>query len=112
MDDRSDEGVAAATIQVAKVLSTLGQSGAGRRAIIKAVAERQGVVDEDALEEMYAGKSDIKLKVSLALREAMCSIGLGSALAAPVNMLTTRDGDSILVSGKTWNSRSLWIPAQ
>ena len=66
------------------------------------MAERQGVVDEDALEEMYAGKSDIKLKVPLALREAMCSIGLGPALAAPVNILSSRDGDSILVSEDAW----------
>ena len=33
--------------QVAKIISALGESGAGRRAVLKAVAERQGVCEDE-----------------------------------------------------------------
>ena len=92
-----DNEVEDSNVQVAWIICALGDTGAGRRAIIKAIAERQGIVDVQQLEQMYSGKSDIKLRVPKSLRSAMGSIGLGEMLA-PVNVMTIREGDSILVN--------------
>ena len=70
--------------QVSRLLATLGKSGSGRRAVIKAVAELQGIVDADELEDLYSGKAIGKLRVPNDMRETMREIGL-SDLFAPVN---------------------------
>ena len=68
-------------LEVAKLIETLGKCGSGRRAIVKAIAERQGIVDEDQLEGLYAGSSDVKLRVPTHLRLVLREIGLGNVLA-------------------------------
>ena len=96
-DDASEERNA----QVARLINALGESGAGRRAVLKAVAERQGVDDPSELEKLYEGKSDIKLQVPPNLRAAMTEIGLGSALM-PVNLITVQETQHILVNEEAW----------
>ena len=54
--------------QVAKMGSALGESCAGRRAVLKAVANRQGVCDLDEIENIE-GKSDVILKFPGNLRQ-------------------------------------------
>ena len=56
--------------QIAKIISAWGESGAGHRVVLKAVAERQGLC-EDEIEKLYEGKSDVKLKVPSTLRAAV-----------------------------------------
>ena len=46
-DDGSDSE--SHNAQVAKIIACLGTSGSGRRAVIKAIAERQGVDDPEEL---------------------------------------------------------------
>ena len=88
-------------LEVAKLIETLGKCGSGRRAIVKAIAERQGIIDEDQLESLYAGSSDVKLKVPSHLRPVLREIGLGSVLAE-VNILTSSDPQEILVNTAVW----------
>ena len=59
MDEATD--VESYNLQVSRILETLGGSGAGRRAIITAIAEKQGISDSDELERMFSGESDVKL---------------------------------------------------
>ena len=88
--------------EVAKLLDALGRNGAGRRAILKAIAERQVFdVDETQLEELYSGESDLKLVVPLAWRRVLRNIGLGDALAE-VNILTVSEPQEILVNTEAW----------
>ena len=86
---------------VAKLFGALGESGAGRRVIRRAVAARQGIVDEEDVEDLLHGRSDHKLQVPPGLREALRSVGLGHALA-PVNILTVTEGNSILINNNAW----------
>ena len=87
--------------QVAKVIACLGETNSGRRAVIKAVAERQGIVDPDELEQMYAGNSSSKLRVPQALRGTLQEIGLGDLLS-PVNLVTVKETTEVLVNEEAW----------
>ena len=46
--------------QVMRVMDLLGQTGAGRRAVLKAIASKQGITEDDDLEKLYEGKSERK----------------------------------------------------
>ena len=87
--------------QVAKIIACLGETNSGRRAVIKAVAERQGIVDPDELEQMYAGNSSSKLRVPQALRGTLQEIGLGDLLS-PVNLVTVKETTEVLVNEEAW----------
>jgi hypothetical protein len=88
-DDRGDE-VDRHNEKIIQLIDTLGKFGAGKRAILKAVAEKQGIVDEDELERLYEGKSEHKLRLPPSLHRALQQIGLGDRLAE-TNILTTND---------------------
>ena len=89
-------------LQVALLIDVLGASGAGRRAIVKAIAEQQGVYDEDEVARIYNGCSDKKLRVPRTWRRAIESIGLGDILA-PLNIVTVRDSDSsVYIADDAW----------
>ena len=49
--------------QVIDIINILGQSGSGRRAVIKAIVKTQGIEDDQELEQLYSGKSKKKLMV-------------------------------------------------
>ena len=53
-DTASGAGMAAEdhNEQVARLINALGESGAGRRAILWAIATRQGIEDEDEIEDI------------------------------------------------------------
>ena len=67
----TDEQSSAHNGQVASLINALGERGAGRRAILRAVATRQGIDDEDDIEDLLHGGSERKLKVPPGLREAL-----------------------------------------
>jgi hypothetical protein len=103
-DDDDGEDVRAASRhndQVIRMIDTLGSFSAGRRAVIKALAERQGIEDESQLEDLYSGKSDVKLRVPHALRASLSEIGLGDLLAT-INILEHASPAEILVSAEGW----------
>ena len=87
--------------QVSRILTTLGASGAGRRAVIRAVAERQGIVDPGQLEELYNGNAKGALRVPKELRGTLSDMGLGELLA-PVNLITVTETAEILVNSDAW----------
>ena len=67
----------------------------------KAVAKRHGTVDEEQLELLYSGKSEVKLDVPASLGRALREVGLGGALSE-VNVMTTVEKASILVNTEVW----------
>ena len=79
----------------------LGESGAGRRAILTAIAEKQGILDPAEIEKLQTGKSNTKLHVPAGLRETMQDIGLGDVLA-PVHILEFAEPEHILVNEEAW----------
>ena len=99
--DSGDDGVDGHNAQVAKLLSCLGTTGAGRRAVIDAVAKMQGIDDSDELERLNDGTSATKLRVPQQLGETMMDIGLGNLLA-PVNLITCTETAEILVNSDAW----------
>ena len=103
-DTASGAGIAADdhNEQVARLINGLGESGAGRRAILRAIAIRQGIEDEDEIEDILHGRSERKLDAPPGLREALGSIGLGQTLV-PINLMMTREKESILTAtNETW----------
>ena len=84
-----------------RLIAALGSNGAGRRAIIKAVAGQQGITEDDELERLYSGNSEVKLKAPRHVRQAMIDIGLESRLA-PVSMITFAEPDQILLNDEGW----------
>jgi hypothetical protein len=94
-----------------RLITVLGNNGAGRRAILQAVAKQQGITGEDDLEELYSGKSSVKLKAPRYIRQAMIDVGLESVLA-PVHVLTFAEPEqnySATSHGKTLSLRLPWI---
>ena len=83
--------------QVTKLIEILGDPGAGRKAIIKAMAARQGITDECEVDDLLKGRSTKKLRAPLGLREALCGIGMSDVLA-PINLITTAEENAILLS--------------
>ena len=75
--------------QVAQLINAWGESGAGR-AVLRAIAVRQGVSDEDEIDDILHGRSERKLDAPPGLREALGSIGLGQALV-PINLMMTHE---------------------
>ena len=87
--------------QVAKIIACLGETTSGRRAVIKAVAERKGIVDPEELEHIYEGNSNAKLRVPQVLRGTLQEIGLGD-LPSPVNLVTVKETAEVLVNDEAW----------
>lgn len=87
--------------QVAALTGHLGMTGEGRRAVIRAVAERQGITEDDELEKMFDGRSTSKLRVPIEMREVMRDIGLGDLLV-PVKLVTVQETAGILVNTEQW----------
>ena len=63
-------------VQVMRLIIALGSNGAGRRAILQAVAKQQGVTGEDDPEQLYSGESSVKLKAPRHIRPAVIDVGL------------------------------------
>ena len=99
--DTESEMSAENNVQIARLISALGGSNAGRRAILQAVAERQGIDDPDVIEEMMHGGSDQKVEVPIGLRDAFRSIGLDHVMT-PVNLITASAGAQVLTAGDSW----------
>ena len=65
------------------------------------MAERHGIVDDEEVERILEGTSEVKLSVPQHLRVLLQSIGLGVMLA-PLNIMMTREPEQILVSEGAW----------
>ena len=73
-------------------------------AILKAIAESHGVVDDETLRKLASGEApdSDRLHVPGHLRVAMCEIGLHCAMA-PINVMETLDTQAILMVQEEWN---------
>ena len=58
-----------------RLITALGSNGAGRRAIIKAVAGQQGITEDDDLERLYARRTEVKVKSPRHVRQAIIDVG-------------------------------------
>ena len=87
--------------QIAQLISALGCSNAGRKAILTAVAERQGVEDPEVIEGMIQGDSAQKIEVPMGLRDAFRSIGLDHVMT-PINLFTIGGGGEIMAASDAW----------
>ena len=96
-EDGRDANATKHNAEVARIINVLGASGSGRRAILTAVAGRQGITDENDIVEMLKGTSKLRLEAPPGLREALQDIGLGCALM-PVNTITLAEQDAILTN--------------
>ena len=105
----TDEQARAHNGQVASLINALGEIGAGRRAMLRAVATRQGIDDEDDVEDLLHGRSERKLQVPPGLREDLHGVGLGHALM-PVNLFLTPEKDSVLgASNEKWEDLEIEV---
>ena len=99
-DDQETERL---NTQMVQLIVALGERGSGRRAILKAVAEKQGIESEDELQALLDGTAKTKLRVPSFMREALTSIGLSKALA-PVSVVEiAAGGEAILTAGDAWH---------
>ena len=72
-------------LQVLQLIAVLGEKDAGRRAILKALAGKQGFSYEIDVERLLDGSSRRKLQVPAYMRGTLADIGLAPALA-PLNI--------------------------
>ena len=87
--------------QVARLIAALGSTGdSGKRAVLEAIARKQGIDDSAEVDKIFEGKSDVKLQVPRHLRVPLESIGLGEMLA-PTQIITTLDHEGILLAGES-----------
>lgn len=93
---------AALNAQVVELTDVLGSSGEGKRAIVAAIAGKEGVHDAAEVERIYNGTSDQKLRVPRSWREALRGIGMEEMLA-PINIVIVRDHDSVYVADEAWH---------
>ena len=87
--------------QVMRLIIALGNNGAGRRAILQAVAKQQGIAGDDDLERLYSGESSVKLRAPRHIRQVIIDVSLKSALA-PGHMLTFAEPERIPLSDEAW----------
>ena len=83
--------------QVARLINALGENGAGRRAVLTAVAAKQGIDNSDDIEDLLHDRSDRKIEVPIGLRTAFQEIGLGHTLA-PLHLITSVEQDAVLMA--------------
>ena len=69
--------------------------------MIRAIAERQGIVDPAMLEDLYNGRVEGTLRVPRELRDTLRDIGIGKLLS-PVNLITVTETAEILVNSDSW----------
>ena len=88
---------------VANLIIFMGESGSGRRAIVKAIVANIGIVAEGAIGDIIYGRSEKKLQVLRSLRDALSNIGLEDA-AAPISIIIPAEdsGAFILLHDEAW----------
>ena len=99
-------------LQVVRLIAAQGEEDSERRAVLRAIAERQGISADDDLDMMASGgaPSDMLLRVPLHLRGPLQDIGLEGALA-PISFFEVREKDGMLLAGTgdTWSDLELEV---
>ena len=80
-----DKDVESQNVQIIKLIAALGNKDSGRRAILKAMALKQGMFSDEDVDALINGSSERRLQVPAYLREVLRDIGLGETLA-PMNL--------------------------
>ena len=85
-----------------QLIAVLGEKDAGRKAISKALAGKQGFSSEYDIERLLDGSSDGKLQVPTYMRGTLADIGLATALA-PLNIFEIVAGEEpLLMAEDSW----------
>jgi hypothetical protein len=101
-NDDSDQSIEHQNIQVLRLIAALGEKHAGRVAIVKALAGKQGMAMDEA-ESLAEGHSDQRLRVPSYMRDTLREIGLGDTLA-PLNVMEVVGGATeVLVADDAWH---------
>ena len=97
-----DEGTEDQNVQVIRLIAALGNKDSGRRAILSAMAAKQGVSSEQDIDDLMNGTSARRLQVPAYLRNVLSDIGLSDAIA-PLNLFEVVGGaEPLLLAGDTW----------
>ena len=96
--------------QVARLIVARGENDAGKMAILKAVAEHHGVIEDKMTERLASGRAlpEELLRVPSHLRAVLCEIGLHCAIAL-VNVIETVETKAILMASEEWNDLELEV---
>ena len=85
-----------------QLTAVLGEKDAGRKAILKALAGKQGFASECDIDRLLDGSSERKLHVPAYMRGTLSDIGLATA-PAPLNILEVAAGEEpLLMAGDSW----------
>jgi hypothetical protein len=91
-----DEDVESQNVLVIRLIAALGEKDSGRRAILKAMALKQGMFSDQDVDDLLSGSSERRLHVPVYLRDVLRDIGLGETLA-PLNLFEIVAADEPLL---------------
>ena len=98
-----DEGTEDQNVQIIRLIAALGNKNSGRRAILFAMAAKQGVSSEQDIDDLMNGTSERRLQVPAYLRNVLGDIGLSDAIA-PQNLFEVVGGaEPLFLAGDTWS---------
>ena len=96
-----DEDVEGQNVQVIRLIAALGEKDSGRRAILKAMALKQGMFSDQDVDDLLNGSSERRLHVPAYLRDVLQDIGLGETLALSLFEIVVAD-EPLLMAGDSW----------
>ena len=67
-------------MKIIQLIAALGEKDSGHRAILKAMAMKQGMFSDQDVDDLLDGSSDRRIHVPAYLRNVLQDIGLGEAL--------------------------------
>ena len=109
--DVCDDGdVENQNVQSIKFIAVLGKNGSDRRAILKAMAVKQGIFSDHDVDDFLDGSSERRIQVPVCLRNALRDIGLGEVMA-PLNLfeiVETAD-EPLLMAGTHWDDSEFQV---
>jgi hypothetical protein len=100
----SDYDNDAHNVQVVRLIAALGENDSGRRAVLRAIAERQGISTDHDIDMLANGEApaNMLLRVPAHLRGPLQDIGLELALA-PLNLFEVREKEGIHMASEVWS---------
>ena len=83
-DNVDDEDTENQSVQIIRLIAAFGSKDSGRRAILSAMAAKQGVSSDHEIDDLLSGTAERRLQVPTYLRNVLSDIGLGDVIA-PLN---------------------------
>ena len=91
-------------LQIIRLIAALGNKDSGCRAILSAMAAKQGVSSEQDIDDLLSGTAKRRLQVPAYLRNVLSDIGLGDSIA-PLNLFKlVGDAKPLLLGSDSWSA--------